>query len=519
MGISTGGISRHKTTLLLGLILMGALLPIASQPAAAVDNSTAKWTSTNTVVGWTTADAIIQTVDGGYIIAGTNYTTSYENPAANPEGAVWVFKLDSSGNRQWVKIFSGAQKDIPVSIINTSDGGFALAASTWANRTDTAGDEDFWLIKFDSSGNVQFSQTYGTSKADTIYSFVQASDGGYTLAGQTLSDNGKAWVVKVDSAGNTLWDVTCGTATTQAYAIVQASDGGYVLAGTNYGFPGTGKGWLFKVDASGAQQWEKTYLGNVATFNSIVLSDDGGYAIAGYLEGALKNNVTLPENPSSFALLAKTDSTGAMQWTQAYVGSYTYAVTENNGECILNPATNSVMWNQTYAEGGTNSYPGQMKAYSLVKTNDGGYALIGGLTTYRSDPNWGLGDPYAGTDFWLIKTDSFGNMQWNHAYGAVQFEEAKAGIQTTDGGYALVGTVDYYNYIWVVKTDGLGQSAESADPAATPTNTLTSPITTTSSPAVPEIPVNVLCISLIALAAAIATVIYKVRLGPRKEKP
>ena len=105
------------------------------------------------------------------------------------------------------------------------------------------------------------------------------------------------------------------------------------------------------------------------------------------------------------------------------------------------------MWSQTY--GGTEID----QAFSLVATSDGGYAIAGSTSSSG-----------AGQDFWLVKTDAFGNMQWNKTYGGTGADVARSLVATPDGGYAIAGTYDYIMDIffsnrgdfWLVKTDENG---------------------------------------------------------------
>ena len=92
-------------------------------------------------------------------------------------------------------------------------------------------------------------------------------------------------------------------------------------------------------------------------------------------------------------------------------------------------------WNKTY--GGT----GDDRVPSVIQTSDKGYAMAGRTQSYGAGSD----------DFWLVKTDSSGNAQWNKTYGGTGGDIAWSVIQTNDGGYAIVG----WNGAdaWLVKTD------------------------------------------------------------------
>jgi hypothetical protein len=166
---------------------------------------------------------------------------------------MFVVKLDSSGNVQWTKTIGGSDWDEAYSIIQSSDGGYVVAGET---RSFGAGDWDIYVVKLDSSGNVQWTKTIGGSDWDGANSIIQSSDGGYAVAGGTLSfgaGSADIYVVKLDSGGNVQWTKTIGgSSSDEAYSITQSSDGGYVVAGYTYSFgAGYEDIYVVKLDANG----------------------------------------------------------------------------------------------------------------------------------------------------------------------------------------------------------------------------------------------------------------------------
>jgi hypothetical protein len=144
-------------------------------------------------------------------------------------------------------------------VVQTSDGGFA-AAGILNVTSGSVTHEKFWLLKFDSSGNLLWNQTYGGIYNDELYSMIQTSDGGYLLAGCSSSfGNGSQpdlFIIKTDSNGTRQWGEVYGTlANDCAYSVIQTNDGGYVMAGqinSHYC-------WLVKTDSSGLMQWNQTF--------------------------------------------------------------------------------------------------------------------------------------------------------------------------------------------------------------------------------------------------------------------
>lgn len=367
----------------------------------------------------------------------------------------------------WSKTYGGTGDDCAYSLVATSDGGYALAGDT---QSFGAGGRDFWLVKTDSNGIMQWNKTYGGQGYDRAFSLVATFDGGYALAGYTSSlDNEDFWLVKTDVFGNMQWNKTYGgTGNDEARSLVATPDGGYAIAGWTGSFgAGVVDFWLVKVDSLGDMQWNKTYGGGdsfVSYAFSLVKAPDGGYAILGNMEDA-----TYPDPLDSVlpdVLLVKTDAFGNMQWNKTYGtgrssyllpyyslvvtpdGGYTIAGTSGvhfEGERVLKidalktDTLGNTQWNQTYGE------IGYGEACSLIATSDGGYAIVGGAGTW---------------DFWFVKTDLNGVMEWNRTYGGTASDVAYSVVEAFDGGYALCGSTTSFGAggedFWLVKTDETG---------------------------------------------------------------
>src|ERR1044071_7125627 len=178
-----------------------------------------------------------QTTDGGYISAG--YTRSNNGDVTGFHGVndCWIVKLDGGGILQWEKALGGTGRDEAYSIEQTSDGGYILAGLTESNDGDVTGNHgllDCWVVKLDGSGNIQWQKCYGGTDYESAQYIQQTSDGGYVFAGYTQSNNGDVtglhggddyWVVKLDGSGNIQWQKCYGgTDFERAYAIEQTSD-------------------------------------------------------------------------------------------------------------------------------------------------------------------------------------------------------------------------------------------------------------------------------------------------------
>jgi len=190
------------------------------------------------------AYCIQQTSDGGYIVAGYTYSNDIDVSGNQGVYDYWVVKLDSSGNIEWQKCFGGSDDDRAYCIQQTSNGGYIVAGYTESNNGDVSGNHgknDYWIVKLDSSGNIEWQKCLGGYYNDYACSIQQTSNGGYIVAGYTESNNGDVsgnhgsydyWIVKLDSSGNIRWQKCLGgSGDDRAYSIQQTSDGGYIVTG------------------------------------------------------------------------------------------------------------------------------------------------------------------------------------------------------------------------------------------------------------------------------------------------
>jgi hypothetical protein len=141
-------------------------------------------------------NSVRQTADGGYIVLGV-----VESDDGNTD--MWLVKTDSAGNVTWRRTFDHGTVDMGNSVLQTADGGYVLAGSA-ATSDSFVGDA--WIIRTDADGNELWDKTFGGTGSDGASCVIQASDGGYVVTGSTGSTGtGKddVWLLKIDSQGNT----------------------------------------------------------------------------------------------------------------------------------------------------------------------------------------------------------------------------------------------------------------------------------------------------------------------------
>jgi hypothetical protein len=196
-------------------------------------DGTKEWDKTYGGRNWDHAYSIRQTIDGGFVVAGQKDSTRYGAGAG-----LWILKLDPFGDIEWQRTYDGEGQDNARSILQISDGGYIVAGET---TSFGAGTEDIWMLKLDEGGGIEWQRTFGGKERDSARSIQQTDDGGYIVAGITKSfglGNEDIWILKFDSKGKIEWQKTFGGyGREEASSVVQTYDGGYVVAGltSSYG--------------------------------------------------------------------------------------------------------------------------------------------------------------------------------------------------------------------------------------------------------------------------------------------
>jgi len=277
-----------------------------------------KWQKT---IGGSNDDSlttIVPTADGGFIVAGYSNSNVSGNKTQNSISNsfdYWIVKLNSTGDVQWDKTIGGIRTDKDPAIIPTSDGGYLIGGTSnsdsSANKTeyDINDSYDYWVVKVDANGNVQWDNTIGGIQLDVLVSLAQSPDGNYMLGGysytigdrkydKTDGNRGSSlwadyWVVKLNTAGNkVLWNKVYGGKNEDILtSMQQTKDNGYILGGYSYSpneadktedFLGNDDYWIVKIDNNGNKLWDKVYGGSLSDYlTSISQTSDGGYILGG----------------------------------------------------------------------------------------------------------------------------------------------------------------------------------------------------------------------------------------------
>ena len=347
-----------------------------------------------------------QTTDGGYVLTGVKYNSQNDFN-------YWIAKLNSNANIEWEKTYGGSSTDEAKSIQQTIDGGYIVAGSTTSNDGDVSnnnGYTDAWILKLNTNGAIEWQKTYGGSAGDALTNIKQTTDNGYIVVGYTGSDDGDipnnkgyfdAWIIKIAANGNLEWTKTFGgTNSDIANDVQQTTNGEYLIAGqtqSNNGDITNNHGnedlWVIKLEANSNLLWQKTYGGSgFDSANCIQKTNDGHYIIAGNTDSN-DEDIIITHGGSDALVIKIDDLSNILQQTTVGTNDNESAnsILETNDNNILvtgysrNIASNisdffvatlntnyTLLWQRKISQDVNISY-----ANFIFETTDCGYILFG----------------------------------------------------------------------------------------------------------------------------------------------
>jgi hypothetical protein len=377
---------------------------------------------------------------------------------------------------QWQKSLGGTDAEYAYSLQQTNDGGFIVAGRSSSNNADVSGNhggDDFWVVKLNNTGAIEWQKSLGGSNYDAARSIQQTNDGGYIVVGDSYSNDGDVsgnhgnvdlWVVKLTNYGIIEWQESLGgSGYDNASSIQQTNDGGFVVAGTSFSNDGDVSGnhglddsWVVKLSSIGAIEWQKSLGGTdgEATF-SIQQTIDGGYILAGNSnsnDGDVSGNQGLTDS-----WVIKLSSIGTIEWQKTIGGTGYDAANSilqtNDGGYVVAGTSNSNDGDVSGNHGGFDDWIVKLSslgtiewqkslggsaedfAFAIQHSNDGGYIVAGHSTSNDGDVSGSNGF----TDYWAVKLTSEGAIQWQKSLGGSGIDKAYSLQQTNDGGYIVSG--------------------------------------------------------------------------------
>ncbi|RYY15335.1 MAG: hypothetical protein EOO04_28775, partial [Chitinophagaceae bacterium] len=279
----------------------------------------------------------ISTKDQGYLL----YGCVKPDAATNQNGFDWgIYKLDSCGKKQWEKRFSaGVGYNELYAAVQTLDGGYLLAGTSVNNSGDfpvNYGGIDPWIFKLDAAGNVQWKKNVsGSVNADYYYSLLVLPDSSFLAGGvynrkmdvsspQNSSDFGR--LTRMDKSGQVIWDKIIDTMLIGTVWDIKLTAGNKIVAGgftaiATGGMPtGRSNAKIAQFSMEGLLEWNKTISGTQSAQLRSLLCDAQGciYAIGNTdnINGEFAGN-----HGSNDILLYKYDRFGNKLWGKLLGGT------------------------------------------------------------------------------------------------------------------------------------------------------------------------------------------------------
>jgi hypothetical protein len=391
-------------------------------------------------IGGSSTDKISAAIidnEGNILIAGTSGSDISEFKSEDNLGSLdfWIVKLDQDGNIIWENTIGGNAEDFAYCVKQTLDGGYIVGGYSFSDNTfdktsDAFGEQDYWVVKLDYDGNVEWDKSFGGYDEDLLFDIEVTSDGGYILMGESGSDdNGNKtiercysaiswpdyWFLKLDAAGEIVWQNMVGGITNDwGREIVNTSDGNYIISGrTDADIDcektvdnlGSIDYYLTKIEVDGNDIWQKEYGGNLSDYlEGIIPTSDNGFLLIGYSSSPISDSKTEGNIGNTGYMdywVVKLDHYGEIQWQNTIGGKST--------DALLN----------------------------CTQTIDGGYLLAG----YSNSEIFAdkTEAPYGNHDYWFVELNVFGEVVDDFTIGGTSDDLLVEALQTNDYGYLLLG--------------------------------------------------------------------------------
>jgi len=387
------------------------------------------WIKTFGGSGEDNAVSVVEASDGGYVILGS--TKSNDGDVSNKttnDSDYWILKLNPEGEKLWNKVYGGSADDNATHISNTSDGGYIVSGYSRSNDGDVSGNEgfhDYWIVKLDASGNIQWEQNEGFAGSDQAFDVFETSDGGFFVTGffdfsasdgqgndlgkSTLHGVGEFWAVRLDNSGTKLWRrYFGGTNNDRSYSALETNNGDFLMVGSSESddfditdAKGSYDFWVVRITSEGDLMWTKSFGGaEIDIGYSVCKSADGNFIMVG-------------------------DSRSQDQDVSTSLGNADAWVIKFNGDGDL-------LWERSF--GGSNFE----SARSISKMNTGNYLIAGNSRSLSGD----LTDNNGANDAWIFIITESGTIDFQYSVGGSGLDFANQAIQTSDNKILVVGETE-----------------------------------------------------------------------------
>lgn len=382
---------------------------------------------------------LVKTNDSGFVVVGTSNSnigglkSQQRCNDMTPYADYWVVKLDAMGNKDWDYKFGGDLGDGAFSVIQTLDNGFLVSGTSNSpiscDKTSNNHQDDFWILKLNSNGILQWQKRYGGAGSEGVEYALQATDGSFYIAGRCGSNTSyqitdtahggyDILVFKLDSLGNKKWDhLYGGSGDDVINNMTLLSDGNLLMIGSTNSYGPDGDvtepplstfiynedGWVLKIDSAGNKMWDKRYGGTAIDIGTAACEYADSTLLIGVGITATSTNSNITDSVShglSDMWMLKLDYYGNKIWDKRIGGD------KDDG------------------------------FYDIVK--DGSDFILSGIS--KSDSSFDKSENCrGGFDYWIVKIDSAGNKIWDKTYGSSSDDESNRLVINADNNYTVCG--------------------------------------------------------------------------------
>lgn len=370
---------------------------------------------------------VVDTPDGGYVVLG--YTQSMDGDVVNKIDSsydFWLLKFNAAGVQQWQNIYGGSDDDRAQEVITTVDGGFAIIGSSKSidgDVSENSGSSDFWVLKVNDLGNIEWERSFGYSGVDNGLSVLQTQDQGFLISGvlDVTSSNGEGntnrigssrhaggdyWILKLNEMGVLQWSrLFGGTYTDTPHAINETQDGDFIIVGSSDSIDldiSNSKGsydyWVLKLSGAGDLIWEKSFGGSeIDEAKAMAPAIDGDFLIVG--DSRSQDSDVSTNYGAADVWIIKLNTDGELVWEKSFGGS------NFDGVQGIHPVQN------------------------------GGFIIAGNSRSSDIDLSENKGE----NDAWLFKISDHGSLEWQTSVGGSNIELLMDVVELENGNIISVG--------------------------------------------------------------------------------
>lgn len=369
--------------------------------------------------------ATTSTQEGGFVLAGTSYSTSGLQKKGKQKGGsdIWVIKVNESGEEEWQKTLGTTVDEEAKSVIQTNDLGYFIAGNAQIKQTQNSegfGSKDVWLVKLDKTGKVVNQLYLGGKGLDEVEKIIPTKDGGALVGIYSRSSSVENAGLKTEKAlspdeePKEETNLTNNQLSTNNHQQTTKESNTSILIPTTYQSKttenyGEGDFWVVKLNKEGKVEWQKNYGGIGDDHIRTLANTDTGYIVAGESRSGNSGNKKSNIKEGTDLWVISLDDNGNELWQKGY-----------------NFKNRDVLMSLNTISGKQEDGSWKTKGYLL-----GGYTQAEGKVQKEDET------------FWMLYIDNKGEEVWRkHVEGKEKKQEERLvdAKLNNDGTYILAGT-------------------------------------------------------------------------------